>query len=134
MDAEFAKRWVADLRTPGLKQATKCLFDGAGHCCLGRVEILAGSTFTFHEPDASYGIDLPSEDGDEGEMCRETFDLTHPTKLRIGMYSYSGRRRDDAMLDFGPKYGTFSCLAEANDGGVPFAVIADYIEANYADL
>ena len=43
MDKELKEKWIADLRTPGRKQANERLCNGHGaYCCLGRLAIVAG--------------------------------------------------------------------------------------------
>ena len=41
MNRAIGKEWAADLRA-GPPQAKEVLFDGRGHCCLGRLCVLAG--------------------------------------------------------------------------------------------
>lgn len=131
MDAEFAKKWVADLRDPANKQTDSCLFDGEGYCCLGRAEVVAGSTFIYDEKAKNYYITVDSANEDP---TRETDDLSPETQLKAGIYNRSGGRRDGQSLYFGSEHGGFMCLAQANDRGVPFSEIADYIEANHEFL
>ena len=41
MNRDIAEKWIADLRA-NPPQAKGTLFDGHGHCCLGRLCIVAG--------------------------------------------------------------------------------------------
>jgi hypothetical protein len=106
MNREIAEKWIADLRA-NPPQARLVLFDGTGHCCLGRLCVLAGmipkranTRYIFADNDAT----LPDEVMAWAEI--------HSS---CGSYPYGS-------------------LADDNDSGKTFAEIADIIEAHIDEL
>lgn len=143
MDAEFAKRWVADLRDPANKQCAGMLYNGRGYCCLGRAAVLAGATLvplrlehwiragsvTIVERPDEFVIDgTQDEDGLQGEQEA----LTEEIAARIGMSALAGEPKNRGMVEIGD--GSYDSLADANDSGCTFDQIADWIEVNYERL
>lgn len=105
MNRDIAEKWIADLRT-NPPQATGKLFDGNGHCCLGRLCVLYGA--------------VPDEDDDYSFLGNE---FVLPTKVK----DWAGMKYDDGSYPGGT-------LTEDNDSGKTFAEIADIIEAHINDL
>jgi hypothetical protein len=109
MNRDIAEKWIADLRA-NPPQAMGQLFDGNGHCCLGRLCVLHGLT--------------PERRTDNGEyrFLGEAFKL--PTKVMnwAGMKTHDGRYPKDGLLP------------EDNDSGKTFTEIADIIEAHVDEL
>lgn len=116
MNRDIAMKWVEDLRTPGLKQATAALFDGEGYCCLGRLCIVLGMQPFQHAP----GVHTIG-----GNQCTLPDEAMDAAKIR----SSNGRADGIEMGALKVK-----CLADANDGGATFAQIADWIEQHYRRL
>ena len=106
MKRDIAEKWIADLRA-GPLQARMVLFDGTGHCCLGRLCVLAG--LTPKHTNARYFF--------------ADNDVTLPVEVMAwaGVRSSCGNYRD-------------TCLADDNDSGKTFAEIADIIEAHIDEL
>lgn len=60
------------------------------------------------------------------------YGLNTKAQAKTGIGSRGGSAKGDAIIAIGSRiYGN---LAEANDEGVPFSDIADWIEANYEKL
>lgn len=127
MNIEFVRKWVADLRQ-GPAQTQGCLYDGSGYCCLGRAEIVAGSTFEENE----------EGDGGTYDFSHRIFNTDESTSLTArtialgGFHSSVGARSDGGLITIAGKH--YVDLTAANDKGVPFSQIADYIEANHEFL
>lgn len=101
------RAWIADLRTPGLKQ-TKCkLFGGKGHCCLGRACVVLGMEAFKRGPDWYFDDD-----------CAE---LTCDAAVLFGLDSTNG-----TVI---PAFKGKDSLADMNDSGWRFSKIADFIES-----
>ena len=117
MKRDIAEKWIADLRA-GPLQAKRVLFDGAGHCCLGRLCVLAGLEPKYNASRDKY------EFGD-----RESFSLPPEVREWAGMKDEDGNYHlddeDDELSQF---------LARDNDSGKTFAEIADIIEAHVDEL
>ena len=122
MNRKIAELWIADLRT-NPPQSRGVLFDGNGHCCLGRLCELNGlkPVENRHSDRNTYYYDdetfmLPSQVKEWAEM-----------KSDDGSYgSYIGVSRY-----IGEDSGT---LTDDNDSGKTFAEIADIIEAHIEEL
>jgi hypothetical protein len=117
MKREIAEAWIADLRT-NPRQTTGMLFDGRGHCCLGRLCLVVGATFENKiEEGGNYGP-YPVLDG---TMLEENEMLPFAIQKLAGMASDNGA------------YGT-NALTHLNDNGVTLAKIADIIEKHWEKL
>lgn len=138
MNKEFAERWVADLRDPNNKQCRSVLHDGVGYCCLGRAVVVGGFKLV---PKRVEG------EGDEIEVRDDEFVIDGTQQE--GLYGESEGLCEKAMgaLGFSEEQGTpndespvvingrrFLNLAGANDQGVTFAQIADWVEKNWERL
>ncbi len=121
MKKEIADAWVADLRT-NPPQAKRCLFDGEGHCCLGRLALILGATF---EQDADGHYHTVLEEDKEGDNS-----VLSPTlRDKAGMQSYNG-----SYAKMMANYINSWSLSDLNDRGDTFAEIADRIEKHWKDL
>ena len=121
MKREVAEKWVADLRTPGLKQARQVLFDGKGYCCLGRLCVVQGREFE-EIVTRDYVMKRTKECSSLPPIIRRETGVDHP----------EGCPRDDGTIKVGGV--EYSSLASANDDGRTFAEIADAIEQNWERL
>lgn len=100
MDAELKTKWVEALRGGAYPQCTGFLHRGANYCCLGVLYEISGGKWKRTEKDAYF--------------------------TKYGFMGYLGPSRDELGLTD----GQHRALSEMNDTGMPFAVIADYIEIN----
>lgn len=85
---EFKEKWIAALRSGEYNQASRCLFDGDGYCCLGVACSIIGSAKSdlmnrswvrdFMAPDipkqligdrANLVVKVLSEMNDQGDMA-----------------------------------------------------------------
>lgn len=122
MDAEFAQRWVARLRDPDLPQGKEFLRSPAGYCCLAVAELERGRTFIASE----------AERTDPSQLLNHARHLTLETREAIGMFSIFGVPRGGVKIIIDGQ--AYCSLSNANDHGVTFAKIADWIEANHQHL
>lgn len=134
MNKEFAERWVADLRDPNNKQCSSVLHDGVGYCCLGRALVVGGFKLVPYEDemgdvdDSQFVIDgTQDENGAGGEF--ET--LESRTMETLGFSGPQGEPKDGTFTIGGQ---IFASLAGANDAGITFAQIADWVEKNWERL
>jgi hypothetical protein len=139
MNKEFADRWVADLRDPNNKQCKSQLSDGVGFCCLGRAVVVGGFKLVLNrvldENDENlvegtrFVIDeSQDEDGSRGKANS----LDERVREVLGLDYQDGATRDRSMIHISGR--TFGSLAHANDQGVSFAEIADWVEKNWERL
>lgn len=124
--------WVEALRSGEFEQGVGKLKDGDGkYCCLGvacEVAIRNGLYLTVEDfPNSSGGAACTKFDGQADELPLNAF-------LWFGLPDASPSIRP--IHDFaqhetngGPCGACAESLAEANDAGIPFTVIADLIEA-----
>ena len=138
MNKEFADRWVADLRDPNNKQCPSVLHDGVGYCCLGRALVVGGFKLVPR---------LIEVEGDDVAL-RETEFVIDGTQTHDGLGGKYKTLDKGAMKTLGfsgsegePLDGTFAIdgrifksLAEANDAGITFTQIADWVEKNWERL
>lgn len=115
MHRDIAEKWIADLRS-NPPQVKGKLFDGKGHCCLGRLCVLAGIKPKYDSV------------GERYIFAGNAFSLPSEVKEWAGMKSDDGKYADtcDDELD--------RILARDNDSGKNFAEIADIIAANIDEL
>lgn len=113
MKEDIAKAWIADLRT-NPPQACNSLFDGHGHCCLGRLCVVLGI-----EPEK---IDDHWEYEGRGGVLPES------------ALAVSGIRTPTADGDLHVGGRRYAALTLANDAGRSFSEIADAIERHWPDL
>lgn len=125
MKEQIAKDWVKDLRESGAQQTCGALYDGRGYCCLGRLCVILGYTFTRSDEDGKYRI----------SGTQESNILTEQIQKQAGMHSLDGdlNRVELDLTAISLKFGTIS-LADLNDNGWTFAKIADLIEKHWQDL
>lgn len=119
MKKREAMRLVKALRSGKYEQGRNYLTRDDRYCCLGvACAISKGVNSVKNREIVEY-------DGFAGVLSPRMQD-------KFGFASCEGARRDLEHLEIGGK--KFASLAKANDAGVPFSDIADYIEANYLYL
>jgi hypothetical protein len=120
----MAMRLVKALRSGKYKQGKHALHNirTNRYCCLGVACEISGVVKVRQHCGvyACYG------------QGKETAVLPQDVLKKFGFYSESGRRRDGKWLNIDGK--DYADLSHANDLGVPFSSIANYIENNYKDL
>lgn len=122
MKKEIAEKWVKALRSGEYKQTTEgCLFDGEAYCCLG---VLCDISEKGHWHNNGSFYD------DSGNGDAEI--LTVEIREWSGMKWENGYTGRECVLKFNDKH--FYTLASANDAGMPFTEIANFIERNYEKL
>lgn len=120
MKKEVADAWIADLRT-NPPQTNGVLFDGTGHCCLGRLCLILGATFPTREWDRnSYYPVLAGEELDAHVVLPEKIMMLAGMQSDCGHLKGGDRDRQE--------------LSNLNDHGFTFAQIADIIENNWQYL
>lgn len=118
MKKKFAEQLVAALRSGDYKQGQGYLKLGDSYCCLGVACVIG---------EAKEG----TVDG-ETFFNGQRFYLPDVIKKKGGFFSSRGERKDGRNITLnGKEYLNLSYL---NDLGIPFSVIADYIEKNYKQL
>ena len=84
MDAELKAKWIAALRSDKYQQATGCLNNGSGFCCLGVLLDVSGkgswrsddpAYYDFNDEYDNDGKRLEAEGGDLGYGVRHLFGL-----------------------------------------------------------
>ena len=122
MTKEQAILWVEDLRSGKYKQTTEGhLKDNIGHCCLG-VLCERSKTAQFIKTQAPSGSHKIGRNGHSGTLPIEVmneFGLSNPDGMKAS---------DTSLFIEGAEYLS---LSSANDKGVPFNKLADWIEENY---
>lgn len=125
------KLWVKDLRDNRDKQGEGYLQTNAGkNCCLGRCMILCGWTFKGRNP--SYGHWV----GPDGQIFAHNSTTRLPKEV-IEKMGFGPNYDSTALTNIEFMEGrikSFEGLGEANDDGMSFKQIADWIEDNYKDL
>jgi len=124
MFKDKAMELVAALRSGDYVQGVGYLQqkDGAA-CCLGVACLLAGEERILVDPTHRYTFGITREDSGLTAKVRDLF----------GFHSDVGTRRDGQRLTF-PNGSTYYSLAKANDSGITFREIAEYIEVNWEQL
>lgn len=106
---DFAKRWVAALRSGEFKQTRNRLHYGDGYCCLG------------------VACELYRRETGKGKWDSNNFFLGKNVTLPLVVRESLQLRRDNGRFGSGG-------LATMNDDGRTFAEIADLIESEPAGL
>lgn len=120
MNKKIAKRWVAALRSGDYKQAKGQLrTSDDGFCCLG---VLCNLHAEAHPK-------IAREQTDPIRYFSEKAILPTVVRSWSGMESRTGNAYN---ISFGLR--DYRTLAEANDAGVTFEQIANWIEKHYEDL
>ncbi len=138
MNKEFAERWVADLRDPNNKQCKSQLSDGKGFCCLGRAVVVGGFKLVPKKVEDDYDevkvrddeLVIDGTQGPDG-LYGESEDLSDEAMKALGFEESQGEPKEGKIEIDGKEYAT---LADANDKGVTFAQIADWVEKNWERL
>lgn len=100
----FKKKWLAALRSGDYKQASMCLFNSYGYCCLGVAGAICG---------------VPSD-----KMKGHSY---FSSEMGFGIVPPKGL---PDLLDDRTPDNVVGALISMNDAGKSFSEIADYIEAN----
>jgi hypothetical protein len=112
---DMAMKWVEALRSGKYSQGTGALNNGNKYCCLGVLCEISGI-----------------DEFEDGGYLGELFNLPLAVVSECGMCSRLGEPSDgDGVLTKDARYTT---LMSANDNGVSFSEIADWIEINYEKL
>lgn len=109
MDNEIKTKWLASLRGGRYQQATGCLRDDKGFCCLGVLLDVSDKGEWSDDDDGTYRIEGRGYDGDLG-ASREIFSISKEQEKTL------------VAMNDGDK--------EFKNNPQSFAQIADYIEAN----
>jgi len=124
MKKDIAMALVAELRSGKILQTRGRLRNAENKmCCLGvlcNVHAKANPEIAVNETDPQC-------------YMGEVWLVPQPVLEWADFHQNVGTRRDKLPLPF-PGKGTYPSLAMANDAGVTFPEIADYIEANYEQL
>lgn len=122
---ELQTLWVKSLREHPERQMTKKLGMGTPRnykaCCLGELHLC------YHR---MKGKKLPFYDDSILDNIPEypNFSSLGHSYEKYGLFSTNGQRIDKERIYINKK--SASCLADANDMGITWVEIADYIEAN----
>lgn len=119
MIRERAMELVAALRSGDFKQGRENLCRDGRFCCLGVACNIAN-------------LEYEESDGLVAYSGFYTAVLPPKAQSIYGFCGDVGERRDGSRLRIGMR--SFTSLADANDRGVTFAEIADYIEQNWDAL
>jgi hypothetical protein len=117
MPAQLLADWLAALRSGEFSQGSGSMLDSGGnHCCLGVLQAVRGEVEPHESEHCGYAA-IPSEEWmrAHGVEFKVFDDLPGIVKS-----NYSGNPVDPV---------TRRTFADLNDSGVPFAVLADAIEA-----
>lgn len=122
MRKAIAMKWVAALRSGAYKQTTSRLRDDKGFCCLG---VLCNVHAQEHPKIAAKQTD-PTMYLENG--------YTFPVEVMkwAGLSSDIGEKRNRGQLVISGDH--YRHLASANDNGISFTEIANWIEKNYKEL
>lgn len=120
MKKKIAERWVEALRSGKYKQGKHALRSGDKFCCLG---VLCNLHAEDHPK-------IAAKEDDPTEYLGDSSLLANPVRQWAGMLT------EDGSLDESIRICqlSFGSLAQANDNGVAFTQIADWIEENYKKL
>ena len=130
MKKKPAMELVAALRSGKYRQTKGKLHGGSNtYCCLGVACAVSGvgKYEKLSRSDRAYVYTGPSD-----ELFHEDMELPIPVRDHFGFSDCLGRRKDEKNLIFGTK--EHESLANANDAGIKFTEIADYIEKNWRYL
>lgn len=120
MKKKIAERWVEALRSGRYKQGKNALRQDEKFCCLG---VLCNLHAEDHPKIAVKELDPNVYMGDSSL-------LANPVRQWAGMQTEDGSLSESIGI-CGLNFGS---LAQANDNGVTFANIADWIEKHYKEL
>lgn len=125
MTENQAMLWVEALRSGKYKQTTKGnLKDDEGHCCLGVLCEMSKKAKFSKNPNFNkcYKIGHSGNSGTLPIEVMNEFGLSNPDGMKAS---------DTSLFIEGAEYLS---LSSANDKGVPFNKLADWIEENYMYL
>lgn len=113
---QLRQKWLEALRSGEYQQTKHKLFDGVGYCCLGVLCKVAG-------------LEPVLKDG-EYYFSGNSEHLSDFLTTEIGLKSARGDFNNFILYNA----KAASSLTSLNDAGMSFTKIADFIEANAADL
>lgn len=127
MIKERAMELVAALRSGEYEQGTMRLKDRDGcYCCLGVACHISG--LGEYGEDVSSGPRFYSNLNEYGRLGDESL-------LPIAVRDYFGFKTTEGRTGIGPRIkDSYESLISANDGGITFSEIAEYIEQNWETL
>lgn len=126
MIKDKALELVAALRSGDYNQGKAVLqLPNGKACCLGVACLISGIE---RRTDEGIFITRPFRFGSNKEM----YNLPAEAQILFGFHNSRGSRKDGDPVII--KELEYSCLAEANDAGVSFTEIANYIEENWKYL
>jgi len=125
MNPEVKAQWTAALRSGEYEQGHNALANSGRYCCLGVLCELAVKAEVIPAPVEGHDGDM--EYGDEAES------LFLPPKVAEWAQIESSPTADPDGFPEGVQWDTDgpAGLANLNDGGTPFAVIADIIDQQF---
>jgi len=123
---EVAEKWVKALRSGEYKQGSGALETYGHYCCLG---VLCEVAIKEEVP-LDVGTDI------EGHSCYDDAQSYLPDSVMLwsGVSSRRGDIPKGTILEGQVGNRLYGSLSSANDDGVRFDTIADYIEANWKVL
>lgn len=137
MKQDVAKRWSMALRSGQYKQGSKYLCLDQQFCCLG---VLAELSDVVRKDDSKYQrYDIFGNSNTSLAVVRIYGDgaissVPKDVAVEAEMICTLGARRDRKELVFRDRPGHYQNLAHANDCGIPFTAIAEYIDENWEQL
>jgi hypothetical protein len=122
MNTEIRDRWLAALRSGAYKEGVGCLYNSetGAHCVLGVLCELA----------VQDGV-VQRQDGSDGD---DSIYNGHSITLPQEVVEWAGVDHHNPLVQyFDEEEGTvWEAIAEVNDRGIPFSVIADMIEETFS--
>ena len=127
MKKEIAEQWAAELRSGKYKQGAAYLKYENCYCCLG---VLCEISNISNFEETSFE-DVDRIDADEYFGCN--------TELPNEVMEWSGMRNEvgdflDVAIKSELRLNKYTSLTAANDSGVSFLEIADFIEKHWEEL
>lgn len=138
MQKRFAMKLADALESGKYEQTTDRLChikpDGSkAFCCLGVACELSGIRKRTSSIDLTY-LSKPVQGSQFVYGNSAIGDLPKSLVKKYAFHNSEGFRRDNEDIKFPNRSASYRSLAHANDCGVTFKEIADYIRVNYKDL
>ena len=137
MKKEIADKWVKALRSDKYKQGKNALHNGSSYCCLGVLTDLYVNETNDGELTSKGYCDNDSDP----DVKPQNEVAPHPVLKWSGLQDELGGNFSCSFVSpeyeetgEGEEFSMYDSLAEANDAGISFAEIADFIEENYKHL
>lgn len=118
---KYAVKWAKALRSGKYQQSRMALRNSKGYCCLGVACEITGRPLN-RKIGGCFTI----------KGSNKTDFLPKVVQRALKMHSSNGAQKDGNSLKIGQSL--FKTLSRANDFGMSFSDIADYIEKNYKQL